>query len=439
VSPVEDATFARFLVRWHGVRPLRVGSAEGGDGPGVRGLNRLREALEQLEALPLPFSELERAILPARVPDYQPRLLDELGASGELVWVGRGALGGDDGRVMLVRRDRVATLLDAAVPPAELPPIEAAILSHLSTRGASFFAQIDAAARAAGAVRSDDVEAALWSLVWAGLVTNDTFAPLRGLRARGGPRRQPWQMLGGRWSAVEELRRSWPDAAADGAAGETQRAHARAVLLLERYGIVSREAAALEGIVGGFSSLTPVLREMEHVGRVRRGHFVEGLRGAQYAHPGAVDRLRAERTPAADDGAPPVAILSAIDPANPWGALLPWPTMDGEAGDGGDDDGVRPRRVAGAEVVLVRGVPVFFVEKGGSKLSFFARLLEVGGEDMLPHAIAALRAVAARRRHHQLRIEQVNGRPALRSPHMRALERGGFRVEPGHLVLEASR
>jgi len=439
VSPVEDATFARFLVRWHGIRATRAG--DGAEGGGVRGLNRLREALEQLEALPLPFSELERVILPARVPAYQPRLLDELGASGELVWVGRGALGGDDGRVMLVRRDRVATLLEPVVAPAELPPVEAALLAHLTTRGASFFAQLDAVARAAGAARGDDVEAALWSLVWAGLVTNDTFAPLRGLRARGGPRQKAWQVMGGRWSAVEELRRSWPGAPADGAAGDTQRAHARAVLLLERYGIVSREAATLEGIAGGFSSLVPILREMEHVGRVRRGHFVEGLRGAQYAHPGAVDRLRAERSPTTDDGAPPVVVLSAIDPANPWGALLPWPTPEGmDGGDGADDDGaaeddgVRPRRVAGAEVVLVRGVPIFFVEKGGAKLSFFARLLD---EDMLPQAIAALRAVAARRRHHQLRIEQVNGQPALRSPHARALEKSGFRVEPGHLVLEA--
>jgi ATP-dependent Lhr-like helicase len=445
VSPVDDATFARFLIRWHGVRApaATAPEADAGEGGGVRGLHRLRAAIERLEGLPLPFSELERAILPARVVEYHPRLLDELGASGELVWVGRGALGGDDGRVVLVRRDRVAMLLDAPEAPPELPPVEAAMLAHLRSRGASFYAQLEATARAAGATRSEEVEAALWSLVWAGLVTNDTFAPLRGLRARGGPRRQAWQVLGGRWSAVEELRRSWPGAPVDGPAGETERAHARALLLLERYGVVSREAAAVDGIAGGFSSLAPVLREMEHVGRVRRGHFVDGLRGAQYAHPGAVDRLRAERSPAGADGAPPVVVLSAIDPANPWGALLPWPTTDPGEGEGGADgsdgeEGVRPRRVAGAEVVLVRGVPLFFVEKGGAKLGFFARLVEVGGEDVLPQAVAALRAVAARRRHRQLRIEQVNGRPALRSPHTRALEKSGFRVEPGHLVLDAA-
>jgi ATP-dependent Lhr-like helicase len=238
---------------------------------------------------------------------------------------------------------------------------------------------------------------------------------------------------------------------------DTQVLHARTTMLLERYGVVSREAAAAEGLPGGFSSIAPVLRAFEESGRIRRGYFIEGLGGAQYAQPGAVDRLRAAREPASDEaasttvetpgpsgagkGGDDAVALAAVDPANPYGALLPWPGADGiaedgaQGGDGATDDGTargRPRRVAGALVVLVRGAPVLYVERGGHGLRTFDDDDDGGA---LEAALRVLRGVAARRRHHELRVESVNGVAALRSPLVGRLERGGFRVEPGALVL----
>ena len=396
VAPVDAAVLARFLPRWHG-----VGSQRGGVG-------RLREAIDQLEGLALPFSELERVILPARVPDFQPRLLDELGASGEIVWAGQGALGSDDGRVILYRREHVASLYD--VPPApELPTeLHRAIFAHLAERGASFVAQLPEAS-----ARPDEVVRALWDLVWLGLVTNDTFAPLRTLgRTSRGPRGRFTLPPGGRWSTLASLVGAPP--------ADTVRAHTRALMLLERYGVVSREAAAAESLPGGFASVSGVLRAMEESGKIRRGHFVDGLTGAQFAHAAAVDRLRAARDVGGDAVGPPVIVLSAIDPANPYGALLPWPAEG-------------PRRVAGAKVVLGHGEPLFFVERGAKKL----RLLHAIDETLLEPALAALKHIAAARRHRQLRIEEVDGVPALHSPHAALLERGGFRIEPGALVLSA--
>jgi ATP-dependent Lhr-like helicase len=388
-------------------------------------LPRLREVLDQLEGLALPFSDLERAILPARMKDFQPRMLDELGALGELVWIGRGALGPDDGRIALVRRDRVRLLLDPPVPEAPLSPLADVLHAHLISRGASFF--MDLTLLAPG-TRGEDVLAALWELVWSGLVTNDTFQPLRGLavkrpskaatvrsfrRARREPPQPGLSRAAGRWSATQSLYVG---------AGETERSHARALALLERYGIVSREAAAAEALPGGFASVSPVLRAMEESGKVRRGFFVEGLSGAQYAHASAVDRLRALRdgTPVTD-----AVVVSAVDPANPYGALLPWP--------GGDDEAGRPRRVAGARVVLVGGLPVLYLERGGRRLRLFIELAPEAS--VIEAAVAALRDHIGRRR--QLRISIVNGAPALRSEHARVLERAGLRVEPGGLVLEA--
>jgi ATP-dependent Lhr-like helicase len=199
-------------------------------------------------------------------------------------------------------------------------------------------------------------------------------------------------------------------------------------MLLERYGVVSREASAAEGIPGGFGAVSPVLRAMEESGKIRRGHFVDGLQGAQFAHAAAVDRLRAAR---ANDEERAVATLSAIDPANPYGALLPWP---GTRDDGGDEaEGSRARRAAGARVVLAQGEPVFFLERGGKQLRLLGRV----DDTLLDAALGELRRLAAGRRHRQLRIEQIDGVPALHSPHAKLLERGGFRVEPGALVLSA--
>ena len=393
VAPVEADVLARFLPRWQGVGGARGGTA------------RLREVVEQLEGLYLPVSDLERAILPARVRDFAPAMLDELGALGEVVWVGGGALGGDDGRVALFRRDRARLLLDARVVPDTFTDRHRALLAALQAQGASFFAQLSAACPNA---TTREVLDALWDLVWQGLVTNDTFQPLRALTAPSRVRNTTHNLIAqaaGRWSAVAALLRPEP--------APTETAHARALMLLERYAVVSREAVAAESLPGGFASLSPVFRALEDAGKIRRGHFVEGLSGAQFAHAGAVDRLRAARD--GDD----VVALAAVDPANPYGALIPWPQ---------DGDATPPRRVAEARVVLVQGAPVLYLERGGKRLRVFT-----GDEKLLQLAVDSLRA--GRRR--ALRVETVNGTPALKSALGGPLRRTGFRVEPNALVLDS--
>jgi ATP-dependent Lhr-like helicase len=265
-----------------------------------------------------------------------------------------------------------------------------------------------------GATTSEVLDA-LWDLVWLGLVTNDTFQPLRAL---SGPRRTRVSargvvaQAGGRWSAVASLLK--PPVTA------TEALHARASGLLERYGVVSREAIAAEGLPGGFAALSPVFRALEDAGKIRRGHFVEGLTGAQFAHAGAVDRLRASR-----DGDVDAVLLAAVDPANPYGALISWPGIAAAPGD----DGQQPRRTAGARVVLVQGAPILYVERGGRRLRVFS-------EEVKPLALAveALRRAPGRRR--ALQVETVNGQPALKSRLAAALRQAGFRMEPNALVLD---
>ena len=371
VEPVEHEVLARFLPAWHG-----VGSSAGG-------LGRLIEAVTQLEGVPLPASVLERDVLPARVAGYTPRLLDELGAAGEVVWIGRGSLGRDDGRVALFRRDRV-DLLAAAGSADDRPsgPIHDAIRQHLQRRGASFFPQLRAAG--ADARNDDELLDALWDLVWAGEVTNDTFAPLRALslprsRSRRSPRPGRVLALGppnaaGRWSLVADL------------VGEerspTERGHALATTLLERHGVVTREAVVAEGIAGGYASVYPVLRAMEESGRARRGYFVAGLGAAQFALPGAVDRLRAIR-----DDEPTERLMAATDPAQPYGAALPWPR-------GSDDERLPLQRAAGAYVAIVDGHAVLYVERGGRSLL----RLPAASRRLAPRARGRDAAVAGRDR-----------------------------------------
>ncbi len=405
VAPVERVALARFLPEWHG-----IGEASIGDG-------RLEEALVQLEGLPISYAELEKVILPARVRGFQPRMLDELGAEGWLTFIGRGSLGPEDGKVALYRRERVARLAEPPVVPEDLSEPAQKILAHLKARGASFFAELEGAA---GVPPREALEA-LWDLVWAGLVTNDTFGAIRGLSAkrkargggrRGGPRAQ---RAGGRWSSVEDLLVNAPSA--------TERAHARALSLLERHGVVSREVADLEELPGGFSATYRVLRAMEEAGKVRRGYFVESLGGAQFAFPGAVDRMRRSRRPGT---APEVRVLSAVDPANAYGWILPWPAPS-------DDPDRKPRRVAGATVVLVDGEPILYLDRRGRRLRTFE-----GKDDaeLLGLAAAALNVVAARRRGKLLRIEEIDGSPARTSKHASLFRTRGFTADHRGLILE---
>jgi len=410
VAAVDPTAFARFLPRWHGLLEPRAGE------------DALLAAIDRLEGLALPWSSLATELLPARVAGFTLDALDLLAATGRVVWVGRSPLGLRDGRVALYRRERVAELLEPAAdfePPSAL---HAALLDRLGERGACFLTELVAAVRgtagAAGGAR--EVEAALWDLVWAGQVTNDTFQPLRALgRTRRASRgRQAWKgvLAGGRWSLVRDL---VPEPAEP-----TARALARACALLERYGIVSREAAQAEE--QPFGPLYKVLREMEDAGRARRGWFVEGLAGAQFAWPGAVDRLRAERRGAAAE--PEVVALPAIDPANAYGALLPWPAAT--------DEGVpRPRRVAGAWVGLCEGRLAWYASPRRRQVLVFGAGLEPAA---LGAALEALRDLPQRGRR-LVAIDEIDGRPALESPHLEAFLAAGFVRDYRGLIADPDR
>jgi ATP-dependent Lhr-like helicase len=398
VEPVTGAAYARFLQRWQG-----VGSA-------MRGTDRLRDVLLQIEGLPLPASVLERDVLPARVSGYEPSLLDQLGAGGEVAWFGAGRLGKDDGRVVLVRREMIEQFAPRAEP--ETPtPTHGAILAALKGRGALFFSDLVAAAAAPIPAVLD----ALWDLVWQGVVTNDTFAPLRALswpRRGSGPAprgrvgRLPPESVG-RWSLVRTVE------TAASASTQTARLHATAQALLERHGIVTREGVNGEDLPGGFSAVYPVLKAMEDAGRVRRGYFVEGLGAAQFGYPGAVERLRAERdTP--DE--PAATILAACDPAQPYGAAIPWPRRD-------DEDRRSLARAAGAQIVLVDGVPVLYVERSGRGI---VTLPATEQDGLLELAMPALLGYAARHGAKGLTIERIDGAPAIESPLAAHLRTAGF-------------
>ncbi len=406
VEAVEARSLARFLPRWQGVLPARPRA------------DALLEAIAKLEGLPLPWSTLEREILPARVPGLRPEALDLLCATGEVVWVGRGALGQHDGRVALYLRAHAGDLIE---PPEERPApsaLHAAILARVSMGGPVFLTELERAVRGEHpGTSAHELEQALWELVWAGELTNDTLQPLRSLSGRRGRRARQNVLAGGRWSLVREL--------VNGECSETERGVARARTLLERYGIVSREAALCEELVGGFASLYPVLRAMEEAGRIRRGWFVEGLSGAQFAHPGAIDRLRAAGQSAA--GSEPL-LLPAIDPANAWGALLPWP-------QGGTADAPRPRRVPGAWVCLLDGWPVWYVPPGRRQVLLFPD--PRGGEEHLPRALAALHELPRRGR--ALVIERIDGVPAEESPFYESFRAAAFVRDYRGLIADPAR
>ncbi|HEY8120480.1 MAG TPA: DEAD/DEAH box helicase [Myxococcota bacterium] len=413
VAPVESEALVRFLPEWQGV-------GAGGS---------LADALDRLEGMPLPWSELERAILPARVKHFDPRALDELSALGAIVWIGAGALGDRDGRVALYRRERAALLADPPLAPDALSSLAQALLAQLEARGALFFGELLAAS---GGASAKDALDAMFELVWAGLATNDTFAPLRGLGARAPTRRgaQPGGAAG-RWSSVARLL-----ASAGAAIADTQRAHARTAVLLERYGVLAREAFAQEHWRGGFGGVYPVLRAMEDAGKVRRGHFVAGYQGAQFAYAGAVDRLRAARS-AERGGAIELAstpaevasliVLAACDPAVPFGTLLPWPTPTSPL--------ARPRRSAGARVALADGRLVAFIERGARKLWTFRAVDGAPAPELIARA---LRALFADRSVSQLRLEEIDGESAPESALAVALVRAGFRRGYRGLELERS-
>jgi ATP-dependent Lhr-like helicase len=388
VAPVASRVYAEFLPRWHNVDTPR------------RGVHALRDAIVRLEGVALPLAELELRILPARVLDYHAHMLDELGATGELAWIGA-----SDKRVVLVRRDRARSLAPEAPPPTH--PIASAIVAHLARAGASFLVAIEQAIAGPRA----DVSAALWDLVWSGVVTNDTFAPLRSLHAPKGRRTAAHASMGGRWSLVASL---------GPAPTATTRVHTYASGLLERWGIASRAGARADDVPGGFAAVGDVLRAMEDAGTVRRGYFVEHLEGAQFAWPAAVERLRA--TPAR---APRVDTLAALDPANAWGAALPWPALR--------DPDARPARRAGASVVQVGGEFALWVEPRARRIATAA---DVSAETIELALAIGVPLLAARTRRRELLVETIDGEAAARSPHCRALTNA--RADYRGLVVQAA-
>jgi ATP-dependent Lhr-like helicase len=231
---------------------------------------------------------------------------------------------------------------------------------------------------------------------------------------------------GARWSLTAPL------FAGPLAADPAARARALAELLLERHGILTRELVLAEGIPGGFAALYPELCKLETLGAARRGYFVEGLGGAQFALPGAVERLRAERPEStAGSNSPKALVLAATDPAQPYGAALPWPRREAPVGSARHN----PARVPGALVVLVGAEPALYLERGGRAL----RVLLAGAEDPdLPLALGALAEhVRTGRLAGRIALERVDGEPVLGTRWETVLVKGGFRAGPRRLTLSA--
>lgn len=399
VEPVRQDAYGRLILAWQGVD--RAGSLP------QQGPEALRTAVENLEGAAIPASVLEAQALPARVGDYRPEMLDELTASGAVLWVGREPLGPSDGRVSLYRADYAAFLLPPSGSGGPDGELHRKIREQLTSRGACFFPQIQAAT---GGFFRETLEA-LWDLVWAGEVTNDTLRPLRALvRTRLHHRRRTGDVppeASGRWSLVRSYFSYEPS--------PEERQAALAQSLLDRYGIVVREAAHAEGVFGGWAALYPVLRAMEEAGRARRGHFVEGLGAAQFATAGAVDRLRALREPGET---PRTRLLAATDPANPYGAALPWP--EGTAGR-------KPARMAGAVAILVDGSLAAWMGKTERRLLTFVGQVKNRSATAVTREIAsALAASVGAKRRRALLIGEVDGQPAAESSMADAFRGAGF-------------
>jgi ATP-dependent Lhr-like helicase len=421
VEPVDQKALARFLPAWQGVDRHPSSGA---------GVDRLREALVVLQGLALPPDVWERDVLPRRVGAYSPAWLDQLCASGEIAWVGAGALGRSSGRVALYFREDLGVLGPPALSKGSAPDSRAVdVVRERLAAGACFFTDLLVALDLA----PEELQEAVWDLAWAGEVTNDAFAPLRAPRltlARAQRERvrasRPGRFAGrrrggaaaqvqGRWSLTSSLFRDAVDPSA--------RRRAIGELLLERYGIVTREQVLAEGIAGGFSGLYPELSQLETLGVSRRGYFVEGLGGAQFALPGAVERLRAS-----GDREGEAIVLSAVDPAQPYGAALPWPSRsrDGAASRG-------PARVAGAYVVLEGGEPILYLERGGRGLV----TLVPDGDSRVAGALEALVAEVRRGRIKRVALEKVDGESAMSSVLAPVLVSLGFQEGPRRMTLSA--
>jgi ATP-dependent helicase Lhr and Lhr-like helicase len=395
VEPAEHAALGLFLPSWHGIDRRAT----------------LREALVPLQGLALPVSLWESDVLPRRVPGYRPEQLDQLCASGELVWVGAGL-----DRAAVFFRDDAPVLGQPTGTPEPDDPAHGAIRGALGS-GALFWADL------LGATGLDDAVAlpALWDLVWAGEVTNDQWQPLRSERRYQAPRpdRRARRFSRSRLSQATATQGRW-SLAAGLFPGQPDR-RALAELLLERQGIVTRDGVRGEGIVGGYGAVYSELRALETLGTCRRGYFVEGLGGAQFALGGAVERLRELRPKDGDEAQP--LVLAAADPAQPYGTMLPWPKRAG----------ARAARVAGAQVVLLGGEAALFVERGGRSLVS----LREPEEEWLRVALASLVGYVRRGGAKRLAVERFDGEPVGETIAMPLLVEAGFLAGPRRAVLRA--
>ena len=413
---VEPRELARFLPGWHNVDAYR---------PAGAGPDRLREALVPLQGVALTPEVWERDVLPRRLGAYSQVWLDELCTGGELVWIGAGALGRSGGKVALYFREDVRL---AGPPPAnarlESPSgdVHDAIRELLERRPCFWIDLVEELD-----VPAEELHNALWDLAWNGEVTNDAFAPLRAPRlrsVRGSQRRGrrfaarrgvASQAVQGRWSLTAAMLESAP------AAGPRLRAQAE--LMLERYGIVTRETVLAEGVPGGFSTVYGEMSNLEMLGTARRGYFVEGLGGAQFALPGAVERLRSLPQPEGE-----YTLLAATDPANAYGAGIPWPRRESTG-----PPGRRPSRTPGAYVLLRDGDPLLFVERGGRGI---LRLAKLGQEDFA-EAVGEVATAAHEGLVPRLAIERVDGEPVIGSGLEETLIAAGFHRQPRRLVASA--
>ncbi|MGD9622765.1 MAG: ATP-dependent helicase [Mycolicibacterium sp.] len=429
IEPVSTAAFGRFLPAWQ-----QVGSEA------AAGIDGLAAVIDQLAGVPMPASAVEPLILGQRVRNYQPGMLDELLASGDVLWSGVGSLSAADGWVAFHTADTAPLTLS---PPIEIEfsDVYRRLLDSLSGGGAYFFRQL-----AADGVGTATLKEALWQLIWSGYVGGDTFAPVRALltgsrrsssrrtaapshRHRRAPRLSRYSIssgahrdsdptVAGRWSAL-------PAAEAD----TTVRAHFQAEQLLARHGVLTKGAVAAENLPGGFAGLYKVLTAFEESGRCQRGYFVDSLGGAQFATANTVDRLRTHAD-SIDDAqrALGTVALAATDPANPFGAALPWPARDADG-----DSAHRPGRKAGALVLIVDGELAWFVERGGRSLLSFTTDLEISAA-----AAAALAELVTRQRVPGLLVERVDGAAVLsdrNSAAAVALADAGFTWTPRGLRL----
>jgi ATP-dependent Lhr-like helicase len=401
VEPVDPPVFVRLLTSWQGLTRRRAG------------LDSLLDAIEHLQGAPLPASVFESEILSARVDGYTPADLDALCAAGEVVWCGIEPVGERDGRLALYLTDHLPRL--RMLPKeVELSEHERAILDHLATHGASFFAAVH---QATGGGYPAETVTALWDLVWKALVTNDTFHALRAFTRA--PERRPRKAAArsfrtrrvappsaeGRWSLVSQ-RIGTP-------VSVTEWSTAVAQQLLSRYGVLTREVAGGEGISGGFSAVYDVLKALEDAGRIRRGYFVSGVGATQFALPAALELMRSLRDMPEE---PEVVVLSATDPANPFGTMLKWPASA--------TDGRGATRTAGAQVILVNGTLAAYVSRGARQLLAYLPEDEPQRSEI---ARPLARQLATLARAGGLLIPEINGITTRDHPLAPFLEEAGFR------------